>query len=434
LSVICSLAHGAVRGSGNPFCLTVRSRLSLTVWLCISMAGCESLIDLKDRHYEPIQSVADGGPGLPTSTPTDQECDEYCKLMVGTDAGMGPCSAVYPSGEVCRAVCKVFDHGDTKEDQRDPSVFNTYACRMFYAQRAQTDSASCLAAGPGGQGGCGSNCDSYCALFAASGCADDPAIMALAQPDSASCKAKCELGLRDNKQLDSAGGKDHEGNTVQCRLVHISNALYYKASMPAAFASHCGHAALHSKELCVDELSKPASDVYCADYCSLAKNTCTNQQKLYENDAQCMSVCKATDTGTDPSASSGNTMTCRLYHAYNSLLVGDSHCGHAGAGGWDTAHCGDECASYCHLASAACGASFTQKYADEAACRGACAALPTMQPTGYGGYTVAAGVAAVNAGDSLQCRLYYAIKALEVPAESAATCTSALGGGSCAPH
>jgi hypothetical protein len=129
-------------------------------------------------------------------------------------------------------------------------------------------------------------------------------------------------------------------------------------------------------------------------------------------------------------------MTCRLYHGFNSLLVAESHCGHAGAGGWDAPHCGDECASYCHLAAGACGASFTQKYpgADpEAACRTACAAVPSNQPMGYNGYTVAAGVAAVNAGDSLQCRLYYAVKAVETPTDNAASCASALGAGNCAP-
>ncbi|MEY4512932.1 MAG: hypothetical protein RLZZ450_5054 [Pseudomonadota bacterium] len=440
MSVICSLDGGSSlarpRARFDRASLTVCARLGLLVCLWVS-AGCESLIDLKDRHYEP--GGTDGGPGpgpVPGPTPTDQECDEYCGIMLGSDGGVGSCSAVYPSIGACKAVCKVMAHGDLKEDQRDPSVFNTFACRRYYATLAQTDPKQCLAAGPGGQGGCGSNCESYCALFAASGCSDDALVKTLAQPiDVASCKTKCELGLRDNLTLDSANGKDHEGNTVQCRLVHISNAISYKTTAPASFATHCGHAAFHPKDLCVDELAKPASDVYCADYCSLVKNACTSQQKLYESDAQCMAVCKATDPGTDANSSSGNTMTCRLYHGFNSLLVADSHCGHAGAGGWDAPHCGDECASYCHLAAGACGAAFTQKYpgADpEAACRTACAGLPTMQPMGYGGYTVAAGVAAVNAGDSLQCRLYHAIKAVETPTGNAASCTSALGAGSCA--
>jgi len=413
--------------------LTVCGALCLTVCLLLASAGCESLIDLKDRHFEPADG---GGSVVPTDVPSDKECQQYCDLIMGADGGVGACSAVYPSTSACRAVCKTLKHGDLEADQRDPLVPNTYACRLHYARLAQTDATQCLAAGPGGQDRCGSNCESYCAMYAASGCGELAEVKMLAQPDAkdpVACETKCKAGLRDNRQLDSANGRDHEGNTVQCRLVHLSNVLSYKGM--TSWADHCQHSAFAAKTLCVDELTKPISDAYCTDYCLLVKGACTGAQRLYENDAQCMSVCKATEPGTDSKSSSGNTMACRLYHAYNALLTSETHCGHAGAGGWDAPHCGDECASYCHLAAGACGAAFAQKYpGGEPECNTKCAELRTLEPAGYGGYTVATGTAAINMGDSLQCRLYYAVKALETPAESATSCLSALGAGSCAPR
>ncbi|MDB4975093.1 MAG: hypothetical protein JWN48_3434 [Myxococcaceae bacterium] len=403
--------------------------------------GCDNLIGLKDRHLLEETSVQDGGAdaALPVSDAgpavLPPEFTAYCEQLLGGSPDGGACGAVYPSKTACEQVSATLPHGLVGEDPNDPSngIYNTFACRQSHAATAlksANNTQDCIAAGPGGGGqpGCGDNCESYCYLYQAA-C---PSNFMAQAADLASCETKCGA-LRDTgKVINSANGADHEGNTVQCRLVHVSNALAYKLTNPSDPNVHCDHAALRASMFCLDE---PSSPFACDNYCNLVATACTNEQKLYENKAQCLSVCKAFDPGTSSDMSTGNTLTCRYYHGNNALLLNASHCGHAGPGGWDSAHCGDECASYCHLAKTACGTSFSDRFpgGDEAACRAACAPLQATPPSPtYAGYNVAFGQAAIAKGDSLQCRLYYTVKALEDPAGAPVACMSALGAGNCA--
>src|SRR3990172_13266962 len=70
----------------------------------------------------------------------------------------------------------------------------------------------------------------------------------------------------------------------------------------------------------------------CAKYCSLALDGCTANNKLYDNEAACMTACAAFPaTGADGDAM-GNTLQCRTYHA-EAAGADQSHCAHASVEG-----------------------------------------------------------------------------------------------------
>lgn len=160
-------------------------------------------------------------------------CDEYC------DSVMSACQeqhSVYASLQMCLAVCAMFEPGSAE----DPTG-NTFACRALHAQLAQAQpEQECSAAGPGGGERCGSDCDAYCSLYPRV-CPEEAHEQA---SDEADCLASC-AALVDQPSLDVQ--RDHGGDTIECRLVHLSSA----SVMPSI---HCAHARLEpSVPWCIDQ-------------------------------------------------------------------------------------------------------------------------------------------------------------------------------------
>jgi hypothetical protein len=148
-------------------------------------------------------------------------CADYCDTVMSACTGQ---NAVYASGATCLAVCALLEPGDPEE----PSG-NTFACRNFFAQNAEREPDDyCSSAGPGGDGTCGSDCEAYCALFSQV-CPDEAE-----EQGTDSCVDQCGA-LPDHRGFDVVG--DHGGNTVECRLVHVSSASLSPAE-------HCQHAQL----------------------------------------------------------------------------------------------------------------------------------------------------------------------------------------------
>jgi len=141
-----------------------------------------------------------------------------------------------------------------------------------------------------------------------------------------------------------------------------------------------------------------------------------------------MAVCMALDPGLNGHRVE-NTMGCRSWHTFNSLIDPASHCGHTGPGG--DGHCGldapdktGNCVAYCRLAETACGTGFAAKYASQTACQVDC----STQPDAFGAkqdnkYKIATSLT----GNTLQCRLLHVSRALS----DAAECPSALGQDAC---
>ncbi|RLB64149.1 MAG: hypothetical protein DRI90_05285 [Deltaproteobacteria bacterium] len=107
-----------------------------------------------------------GGTGeeCPTLTLTEPiECTTYCQLMDGACKNFqGDFNDQYPGGypDLCPEACAHFAYGSPGD-----TTGNSLACRIVEACLAQYDpNTHCTRAGPGGDGVCGDNCESFCAL------------------------------------------------------------------------------------------------------------------------------------------------------------------------------------------------------------------------------------------------------------------------------
>jgi hypothetical protein len=287
---------------------------------------------------------------------------------------------------------------------------NTVECRQRQAMLAEREAMFyCPKAGPAGGGTCGTNCASYCSLLN-SVC-----------PNQASTLKDCEKqcsALKDVSTFDVVA--NHSGDTLQCRLVHVSSATFMDT------VNHCSHAQLHpTAPYCIDNLTGPPD---CQDFCRLERSACSGENTVYETLTQCLAVCAKLPPGTNGDRDQ-NTVGCRQWHSYNSLIDAASHCPHTAPGG--DGHCGTDqadatgnCQSYCILLEQACGPQFTATFGGvQANCQKDCTTNRTDAKRDSG-YKV---LPAPPSGDTLACRLLHVSRALS----DAAECPAAIGGDPC---
>jgi hypothetical protein len=298
-------------------------------------ASCQSIADIEDYRQG--------------------HCGEFCDLVMANCTGA---NEVYHSRASCMGFCALLREGDFTEADRG----NTVACRLAAARQIPNGEANqlCQWAGPGGGEHCGaSNCDNYCELI--------PKVCPTQAKDQLPCVSNCE-GLRDDGSLNATD--DHEGDTVQCRLVHLSAATTEPAS-------HCEHARLAKPSAyCTDEALATPHPLSCDDYCKLIGKVCSGDNAVYEDTEQCNAVCQYFVVG-EPGDQTGDTLACRKYHVHNAISAPATHCAHAGAGG--DGHCGDplvgNCTSYCTLLSQVCPGEFASTLTDMEGCMADCATL-----------------------------------------------------------
>jgi len=361
--------------------------------LIVLIAGCQGIVGIEDHVFEA---------GVVTSA----ACVDYCNVVMS--ACQTP-NAVYSSQATCLGVCALLLPGSPNEAADD----NTIACRKRYAVLAKNSEPSfnCPRAGPGGGGTCGSNCASYCTLIKKA-CPDQGALLT-------DCENQC-AAFRTVGTFDVVA--NHEGDTLECRLVHVSSATVEPAT-------HCSHTGVFPTAFCVDD---PTAAPDCNNFCRLELAACTGDLTVYESSTQCKAVCAALPPGTNGDTSQ-NTVGCRQYHSYNAVLNPSDHCPHTGPGG--DAHCGADvmdddgnCHSYCILLQQACGTDFVLAFpTGQAACQKDCTSkLDALGAKRDSRYKVSAGLIA---GNTMSCRLLHVSRALS----DATECPSALGGGVCAP-
>lgn len=171
-----------------------------------------------------VVSESAAGAGGEAGSPAEQPslCERYCSA-VGASC-QGP-FAVYTSYEACLSVCAVLPAGNPG----DRNV-NSVECRLHAASIASSEVPHyCPIAGPGGNGECGENCESFCWLMG-SVCSEWMPV------EQTKCVNDCKkLPDRGSFTTDVAG-KDYAGNHVQCRLYHVCAALSDDAEQ------HCLHA------------------------------------------------------------------------------------------------------------------------------------------------------------------------------------------------
>lgn len=202
---------------GLPLRRHLRLRAAFTLALLVLCAGCG-----KVNEGEPSDASLSDSPS----------CEQYCDSVMQACAGE---NAVYTRREVCLAVCAGFEPGDPTEP-----TGNTLSCRAAHARLAEREpGAECTAAGPGGGGRCGDDCAGYCALYAQF-CPQQASAQA---GDVDDCITQCGA-LTDQSSFDLI--RDHGGNTLECRLVHVSSASVEPEP-------HCEHARLEpTSPWCVD--------------------------------------------------------------------------------------------------------------------------------------------------------------------------------------
>lgn len=147
-------------------------------------------------------------------------CADYCELTMRNCTGA---VAQYTDVSTCQATCLAMPLGDP-----EAPTGNTIACRTFEAAIAEDATRlACTKAGPGGDGTCGDNCESFCTL-ALDLCSGRPD----SYPDRATCLETC-AGFSTAETYDAG---DIAGDTFACRLYHLTAA----ASAPEIHCAHIG--------------------------------------------------------------------------------------------------------------------------------------------------------------------------------------------------
>jgi hypothetical protein len=354
------------------------------------------------------------------------DCWEYCDQLDTYCTGN---SRVYSQREACEATCELMDPGGDIGD----STVNSLSCRLDRLG-AGIESQECPLVGPGGGGACGTNCQALCALRSQV-CRNVPSEQDPA--DVAKCESDC-LGLYDRGDMDALEA-DLSGDTVQCRLAYASLA----AISPELALEHCPHSQIRpapGENPATTPCSDPPStdvDTECEKYCQLVTTACTGSFAVYQSEDQCLDACTKTMVPGEPGDERLDTIRCRRYHAYFSLLQPEAHCLHASPTG--DGHCGTEnCTGYCRLLQAGCGDRFATEFGVAAGtadgglstCVSSCM---TLDGSGRDEFALPPGVPryALNpppTGNTLLCRAYHAVEALTDPASH---CEAAFGRGAC---
>lgn len=369
----------------------------LTSSLLLLVGACQTIAGIEDRKLDPN--------ARPSGDSAD--CISYCDSVMEACTGE---NAVYTTKELCLGVCKQLPAGDPLEP-----VGNTLACRVQEAKAAEREPADhCRFVGPGGGDKCGSDCEAYCDLFPKV-CGEEGSPE---YPNTAACLKACG-GLIDQDRFDVV--LDHEGDSIECRLVHVSSATVKPGE-------HCAHAPIIPAEpWCTGKADAAPS---CEEYCKIELAACDGDLLQYESEQQCLDVCGLLTPGVN-SDQKLNTVGCRRYHSFSATLAqsAETHCSHSGPTG--DGHCvGDadkrdiktgNCDSYCQLVAAACPTEFAAQLKTDAQCKTECALLEESQEDAK--YSIPA----AKASKGLSCRVLNTARAISDPM----ACAAALGAAPC---
>lgn len=368
----------------------------LGFWLLsLALGACQAVAGIEERKLDPKLA-----PRIDTP-----QCKDYCEVVMEACKGE---NAVYATVAQCLGVCAALEPGDPEEP-----LGNTVACRAVRAENALTEPKGyCRSAGPGGNGECGTDCEAYCTVFPQV-CKDQYEYESTEQ-----CLETC-AALTDQDRYNIDDDHDHKGDTIECRLVHT-------ASATVDAAGHCKHAPLRpTAPWCIGSEDEAPT---CEQYCDITLVACTGKNAQYESREQCLKVCEALPPGANPDTAV-NTMSCRRYHAFNSVTRPDMHCPHSGPTG--DGHCGDtskpstgfttNCESYCLLVKQACPAEFASELVDDDGCMKSCVELPGAAADTY--YSTTKG----EKEQGLHCRILHTARAFLDPE----SCAAAVGAGDC---
>jgi hypothetical protein len=132
----------------------------------------------------------------------------------------------------------------------------------------------------------------------------------------------------------------------------------------------------------------------CKDYCSVVMDACSDDDAVYANLGQCLSVCATLDPGDPEEIHEENTVACRAREAENAKDEPKGYCRSAGPGG--NGKCGTDCEAYCQIFPQICPKQY--EYGSSEECLRACGALTEQDR-----YNLEDD----HGGDTIECRLVH---------------------------
>jgi hypothetical protein len=171
-----------------------------------------------------------------------QNCTAYCTAVQATCSGA---NAQYESTQECMNACSFFAPGTSGDTGGD-----TLGCRIYHTGLAKTQPVPhCWHAGPYGFGACGKAVDTFCEL-ALDWCSPDAGYVSDGGPGTPpySSVTACTTAAAGYTAPDSGTAPSTfnatgpgTGNTFDCRLYHLANAMN-SAAGGGAQTTHCPHA------------------------------------------------------------------------------------------------------------------------------------------------------------------------------------------------
>ena len=369
-------------------------------------------------------------------------CTNYCQLMLKN------CAGEFDDQASCEAACSAMNAtGDANAFAGD-----TLQCRLYQAGQAGLDEGvSCEAAGISGGLVC------YDPPSEADTCDEAaPVLLVPFEGETSTTNAADDYSSTAEACAGPPGGEG-AGDTV-FKLVAPQTAIYRASLTPSGYDARLIVSAdcLTLPDSCVATIDSPgvnAIDSFdfvmtkgqqlyfiadgassqdtgtatlsltnvgtnpnCEALCKAVNLACSDN--VYGTTADCLDTCStwaawSAGTLTDET---DNTIGCRLHHAQAALPSGDAAPCDA-AGPFGAATCGTWCHNYCSLALKNCPGS----YADAGECADACDQFDQE------------GEAGADSGDSVQCRLTYALLAGKATGAQALHCAAAaaISDGTC---
>jgi hypothetical protein len=286
--------------------------------------------------------------------------------------------------------CNAFPNSDLAVAYDDTiKAGNSFDCRQYHLGVAFMGNSSVRAfhcphtAWDGGEGVCGDATDYYCDLEAS------------ACPTNYASASTCATWAAYMPRVAGDQGSD----SLDCRAYHatVANAKYMAGDTTNGDA-HCGHSAEYS--------ASGVCGTWCEAYCDAEAVICpfddaADPPVVFKDQDDCETLCGRWPVGAE-SDQAGDSFYCRSYHQSVARTT-PSHCAHTQDDGGDGV-CGDLCDQFCHVViDLACTATADVQYGGDAdACATACADW-------------AVGTRGEASHDTLSCRYYHAIAALDDP-------------------
>jgi hypothetical protein len=195
--------------------------LVLALSVAPGFVGCASVLGIETATHDPKLDTAgasnggSGNGGAGVDSGGGPICDRYCDTVQANCTGD---NEQYVSKAVCMKICARLDPGQPGDD-----VGNTVNCRLHYAESAVTagePASNCSSAGPGGANVdstsvCGSYCEGLCRI-ALDTCKGAELVF--------SSVSECVSGCSNIPDIGNYADSIQSGNSVQCRLYHVSAA------------------------------------------------------------------------------------------------------------------------------------------------------------------------------------------------------------------